>query len=178
MGKRSDFERKPRDFYRTPIEAVVPLIPHLEWRVSQKWIEPCAGDAALIDHIDHLTPKEFLCTEAYDIHPMHDSIMEQDFFDLEVGDHIDYVITNPPWDRKFLHPMLEKCRTFPCPTWLLFDADWPHTKQSSTFMEYCDKIVAVGRVKWIPDSKFTGKDNCCWYRFQPNPTPSVEFIGR
>jgi len=23
----------------------------------------------------------------------------------------------------------------------------------------------VGRVKWIPDSKMTGKDNCAWYLF-------------
>ena len=29
MGKRSDFERKPRDFYPTPFAAVEPLITHL-----------------------------------------------------------------------------------------------------------------------------------------------------
>ena len=29
MGKRSDFERKPRDFYPTPFAAVEPLIDHL-----------------------------------------------------------------------------------------------------------------------------------------------------
>ena len=29
MGKRSDFERKPRDFYPTPMEAVEPLLEHL-----------------------------------------------------------------------------------------------------------------------------------------------------
>ena len=30
MGKRSNFERVPRDFYPTPIEAVYPLLEHLE----------------------------------------------------------------------------------------------------------------------------------------------------
>ena len=29
MGKRSNFERLPRDFYPTPFSAVAPLIPHL-----------------------------------------------------------------------------------------------------------------------------------------------------
>jgi len=178
MGKRSDFERKPRDYYPSPFGAVEPLIPHIISNVDIKWIEPCAGDGCLIDHIDRMTGPEFLCTEAYDIEPQRDDIIEADFFDLEVGEHVDYVITNPPWDRKFLHPMLEKCKSFPCPTWLLFDADWAHTKQASEYLEYCDRIVAVGRVKWIPDSKFTGKDNCCWYRFQPNRTSCVEFIGR
>ena len=51
------------------------------------------------------------------------------------------------------------------PTWLLFDADWAHTKQARPYLKYCDKIVSVGRVKWIPDSKMTGKDNCAWYLF-------------
>ena len=29
MGKRSDFERRPADFYPTPAKAVVPLVPFL-----------------------------------------------------------------------------------------------------------------------------------------------------
>ena len=50
MGKRSDFERKPRDFYPTPIEAVYPLLPHLPDGFS--FAEPCAGDGALIEHLE------------------------------------------------------------------------------------------------------------------------------
>ena len=42
MGKRSDFERKPRAFYPTPIEAVYPLLEHLE--EDFLFAEPCAGD--------------------------------------------------------------------------------------------------------------------------------------
>ena len=40
-----------------------------------------------------------------------------------------------------------------------------HTKQSRDYLQFCRKIVSVGRVKWIPDSKHTGKDNCAWYLF-------------
>jgi hypothetical protein len=64
------------------------------------------------------------------------------------------------------------------PTWLLFDADWMHTRQSAPFMPRLRKIVSVGRVKWIPDSKMTGKDNCAWYLFdKPSDEPAV-FFGR
>ncbi len=49
MGKRSDFERVPRDFYPTPYEAVVPLLAHLPENCS--YAEPCAGDGALIKHL-------------------------------------------------------------------------------------------------------------------------------
>ena len=42
MGKRSDFERKPRDFYPTPIEAVEPLVEHLPKTFD--FAEPCAGN--------------------------------------------------------------------------------------------------------------------------------------
>ena len=41
MGKRSAFERRAGDAYPTPIEAVLPLIPHL--RGVRNFAEPCAG---------------------------------------------------------------------------------------------------------------------------------------
>ena len=42
MGKRSNFERKPRDYYRTPIEAAEPIRPFMQ--DIQTFCEPCAGD--------------------------------------------------------------------------------------------------------------------------------------
>jgi hypothetical protein len=64
------------------------------------------------------------------------------------------------------------------PTWLLFDADWMHTKQAIPYLQYCSKVVAIGRVKWIEDSKFTGKDNACWYLFDKNEMSGTQFYGR
>jgi hypothetical protein len=46
MGKRSDFERISRDFYRTPTEAVLPLRPFFGG--GETFCEPCAGDGALV----------------------------------------------------------------------------------------------------------------------------------
>ena len=50
MGKRSSFERIPRDFYPTPYAAVPPLIPHL--RGVRTFAEPCCGDGALVRHLE------------------------------------------------------------------------------------------------------------------------------
>jgi hypothetical protein len=64
-------------------------------------------------------------------------------------------------------------------TWLLFDADWAHTKQSVDFLPRLRTIVSVGRVKWIEDSKGVGFDNCAWYRFGlPLKENVIEFVGR
>ena len=86
-------------------------------------------------------------------------------------------ITNPPWDRKVLHPLIEHLSSV-APTWLLFDADWMHTKQSAPMVARLQKVVSVGRVKWIEGSKMTGKDNCCWYLFDTRHSGPAQFFGR
>lgn len=171
MGKRSDFERLPRDFYPTPEAAVVPLLPHLA--PFTEFIEPCAGDGALIRHLEAAGHE---CIHASDIAPRGENIEEMDAFHFKAAS-FDTIITNPPWDRKVLHPLIERFAPSN-PTWLLFDADWIHTKQSAPFMPMLRKIVSVGRVKWFPDSPFTGKDNCAWHLFHGQSDAPAEFIGR
>lgn len=175
MGKRSNFERVERDFYPTPYEAVVPLFPHLN---DVTWFaEPCAGDGALVNHLEEM--RGISCGFASDIEPQADYIKEGSYEKLCIQhvEHCTHIITNPPWDRKILHPMIEHFCALK-PTWLLFDADWMHTKQSARFMPWLVKIVSVGRVKWIPDSKMIGKDNCCWYFFDSRHKGVTEFVGR
>lgn len=171
MGKRSDFTRRERDWYPTPLEAVLPLLYHL--RPATRYCEPCAGDGALMDH---LSAFGHLCARARDIEPQRDDIERKDALTTLTG-NIDCFITNPPWDRRVLHPLITHLSD-QAPTWLLFDADWMHTRQSAPFMNRLRKIVSVGRVKWIPDSKMTGKDNCAWHLFdKPSDQPAV-FYGR
>lgn len=172
MGKRSSFERAPRDYYPTPIAAVVPLLSHLTY---SHFVEPCAGNGALIDH---LKGAGLHCVGAFDIHPMrHDVRLKNAMQATNALRDGDCIITNPPWDRKVLHPMIEHFSA-QRPTWLLFDADWMHTKQSAPYMPWLRKVVSVGRVKWIPDSKMTGKDNCAWHLFDQSTTGPTEFVGR
>ena len=175
MGKRSDFTRIERDFYPTPLAAVKPLINHLPH--SFTYVEPCAGDGRLVDHITGLTEGFGRCIHQSDIEPQASGIREADALSLMFEGHVDFCITNPPWDRKFLHPFIDWYIP-QMPTWLLFDADWMHTKQSATLMTYCSKVVSVGRVKWIEGSKSVGKDNCCWYLFSAYYTGPTEFYGR
>lgn len=172
MGKRSEFERVPRDYYPTPYQAVLPLVAHLpEWYT---FIEPCAGDGRLIDHLEKHGGK---CTHAYDIEPQSDRVMMYDAMLLKQLS-TPYIITNPPWDRTVLHPMIEHFSSM-APTWLLFDADWMHTKQSTQYLTKLKKVVSIGRVKWIEGSSSVGKDNCCWYLFDDTPqVKPIEFWGR
>ena len=171
MGKRSNFARVERDWYPTPKEAVAPLIPHLEY--GTMFAEPCAGNGALIFALE---AAGMSCIDALDIEPRHECIYRRDALDWGCDPSADYIITNPPWDRALLHPMIQHFAR-QRPTWLLFDADWMHTKQSAPFMPLLRAVVSVGRVKWIPDSKMTGKDNCAWYHFAPGDSPTV-FHGR
>lgn len=175
MGKRSDFERVERDFYPTPYSAVVPLLPHLE--CGDMFLEPCAGK---MDLVLHLEANGLSCAGALDISPQHHDVVAFDALREDLDNFCggaDYIITNPPWDRSLLHPMIRRFCSLK-PSWLLFDADWMHTKQSAEFMPLLRKVVSVGRVKWIPDSKMTGKDNCAWYLFDAKGDGPATFYGR
>lgn len=173
MGKRSDFARIERDFYPTPKEAVMPLLAHLG--AGTRFCEPCAGDGALIGHLHDAGHR---CTYAFDIDPQACGIHLGDAtIELSAGYGADCFITNPPWDRAILHAIIRNLAARK-PTWLLFDSDWMHTRQSAPFMPVLRKIVSVGRVKWIPDSPFTGKDNCCWYLFDAHSEAPAQFVGR
>ena len=87
-------------------------------------------------------------------------------------------ITNPPWRRDLLHAIINNLSS-QAPTWLLIDADWAHTRQSIPFMQRLRAIVSVGRLKWIPDSPYTGKDNAAWHLFdRPDDRATIRFIGR
>jgi hypothetical protein len=171
MGKRSTFARIERDFYPTPAEAVAPLLRHLKPR--SRFVEPCAGNGALIDH---LTGAGHVCARAWDIEPQREDIDRADALTKLVG-NLDCFITNPPWSRDVLHPLIVHLSD-QAPTWLLFDADWIHTRQAAPYLPRLRKIVSVGRVKWIPNSPFTGKDNCAWHLFDRPAGQGAAFFGR
>ena len=178
MGKRSSFERRPMDFYATPEAAVLPLLPWLP--ANAKFCEPCAGEGDLIRHLEK---HGHHCAHAFDLNSdKFYRVKDARFMVPSELAGADYIITNPPWSRDVLHPMITRFADI-APTWLLFDADWAFTKQAIPYMDYCQMIVAVGRVKWIEGSKNTGKDNCAWYNFShpKHLYPEVSktaFVGR
>lgn len=164
MGKRSEFKKRPQDKYYTPYQGVVPLLPFLKQHTA--YAEPCAGDGRLITHLHQF---DHDCMFASDIEPEGENIQTLNALEL-TPEHLtfcDVIITNPPWSRPILHSLIEYLPTLK-PTWLLFDADWMHTRQSSELILGCSKIVSIGRLKWIEGSPSVGKDNCCWYHFPGN----------
>ena len=169
MGKRSEFEHRKNDFYPTPMDAVKPLIPFLP-KEHFKFYEPCAGDGRLVNYLQSLSPG--ISVGHTDINPQCDWVGKKDAFDVVVPFKTDFIITNPPWSRWLLHPMIMHFSK-QAPTWFLFDADWIHTKQAVPYLTKLKKVVSIGRVKWIENSKHTGKDNSCWYLFDDSEGDTI-----
>jgi hypothetical protein len=176
LGKRSDFKRIDKDFYRTidPKAAKVLADWYGEYDLTRKktFYEPCYGEGDLVFQLEKYS---FKCSDASDITTGKDALT---LTKEDIGD-VNFIITNPPWSRNLLHPMIDHFRNLR-DTWLLFDADWMHTKQAKPYLQNCSEILSVGRLKWIPDTKMTGKDNVCWYHFVPDDRMNyqTEFVSQ
>ena len=185
MGKRQSHEdRKARkaankhDLWPTPYHAILPLLPHLPTRTH--FLEPCAGDGRLIGYLQE---HGHVCEGAWDIEPQDNCIRTLDARYLVTG--LKYglyaFITNPPWSRDLLHPLIAHLLT-QHPSWLLFDADWAHTKQAEPLLPFCKKIVSAGRIKWLEGTEFDkghgAMDNCAWYLFVNRRGDGPVFYGR
>ncbi len=178
MGKRSSFERRDRDFYRTPIEAVAPLIAHLP---AGEFAEPCAGDGALVDAIEHLSKRRVRCVWKADIEPQRADITAKDFLATGEDDGLadaDFIITNPPWDWPTFSQIASMAALWRKPAWFLLPADYAHNRRCAELLKRCERIVSIGRVKWIADSPASGKENCAWYLLQPYPVAVTAFYPR
>ncbi len=176
MSKRSDFARRKNDAYLTPKRAVPTLIRHLP--PAARYVEPCAANGGLVAHLGAAGMR---CVYACDIDPQAPHIEQRDALTLNTRDMrgADMIITNPPWTRSLLHPMVERFVTLVPEVWLLFDGDWLFTVQSGPLVErYLTDIVPLPRLKWIPDSKHTAKDNCAWFRFRDDKSGPAVFHRR
>jgi hypothetical protein len=179
MSKRSSFARRKNDAYDTPKAGVQPLLPFLT--AQTRFVEPCAGNGSLVDR---LTDAGHYCVLSCDVEPRREDVdiidALSDIFRKRANQlAFDCVVTNPPWSRHLLHPMIE-IFTDIAPTWLLFDADWLFTKQAAPYMRLLSKVVATPRLKWIEGSKYTSKDNTAWFLFdKQRPVEAMpQFYGR
>jgi hypothetical protein len=166
VGKRSKFQRLDHDLYDTPLEAVLPLIPYL--RRVKTFAEPCAGNGRLVEHL-----------EAFGLRCVYSGDLStgQDALDLEHFHGADAAITNPPYSREPMHALIAHFAQIG-PAWLLLEADWLHTKQAAPFMPMCSDVVSIGRLKWIENSRHSGKDNFAWMLFDARHTGGALFHAR
>lgn len=174
MGKRSDFEKIPKDKYYTwDARAYTPM--RAIFRKIGTFIEPCAGGGDMIAHLEQIRPR---CVYACDIEPTDGETtpivkLSYDRIKPAVLKQADYIITNPPWTRSVMHPFIEWCIASGLPAWLLIDTNWASSKQARPLLAYCSDIVPTPRLKWIPDSKDSAKDDTAWYRFQGVPCDTI-----
>lgn len=180
MGKRSDFPRRKEDAYDTPLKAVIPLLAHLD--PGTVFIEPCAGKGDLVTHFES---NGHVCIWKSDIAPRPAKwpIEKRDALKLSIIGRGEnripkaVCITNPPWTRAILHPLIFHFY-WQMPTWLLFDAGWMHTDQALPYLPLLRKTVSVGRIKWIEDSEHQAKDDAQWHLFAPPEGAEPRFYGR
>lgn len=174
MGKRSDFEKRKNDAYDTwNPRAVKPLLPFLE--PGEPFIEPCAGRGALIDLLETAGHP---CVAAYDIVPRREDIEIADARTVRLQSLVKR-ISNPPWSRHILVPIILNLAP-QGPIWLLLDADFMHLVKPGprAALGYCHAIVSVGRLKWVEDTNYTAQDNAAWYLFGPDPPATPLFYSR
>lgn len=166
MGRRSNFDRIDKDKYNTiDKRAVPPLLKHLD---SQYYVELCAGKGCLIDQLSRYG---MICAYACDIEPDGLGIEQRDA--LTVTNVRYQIITNPPWNRKVLHAMIEHFRKLGVDVWLLFDAGWAYSERAAPYMKYCHKIIALPRLRWFKDTKHDAMDDCAWYLFRPEQGDTI-----
>lgn len=173
MSKRTPgLPQRPRGYWPTPREAVVPLIPYLP-RVAN-YVEPCAGDGALIRHLADIWPGG-VCVAASDIEPMGHGIEQADAKTLTYRPEM--FITNPPWPKggKRGDPAISIISYLMqiAPVWVLLPWDFGANEYFGRVSAACCEIVPVGRVSWMGNGT-PGKDNAAWYRFDAcNRFPTV-----
>jgi hypothetical protein len=175
---QGQFEKRPRDFYPTPLKAVTALVGHLPEGFS--FCEPCAGAGDLVRHLEGLF-EGCACFLPLDVEPQVDWVTKGDANNLtaEALEYCDVIITNPPFTWSVLKPLLDKWISLK-PTILLLPADFMHNIRFAPYMKLCEKMMSIGRVQWIEGSKGSGVENYCWYWFDnaKEVDQSTKFYGR
>lgn len=172
MGKRSDFKRLDKDSYNTfDPRAYVPIKKHFD---PHNFYEPCCGEGEMTSHLVKLG---WSCVGMSDIRPGMGRAT-RDAFSLNKNDinGAQWIVTNPPWSRNIMHPMIRHFVSICENVLLLMDADWAYTNQAKEYMTpYLTDIYPIGRLQWIPGTGMTGKDNCAWYKFSKSKNDDVRF---
>lgn len=174
MGKRSDFEKNPRDYYRT-FDPKAGFALELFIPPNSRYIEPFAGAGDLIQQLTFAD-----CVLAYDIEPQACMVDKADAFRINSDEliDIDLLISNPPWTKEVFHKILDHfVPMIDC--WFLMHSDWKQNKGSAKYVEtWLTDIVPIGRLKWIEDSPHTSKDNCEWLKFSFHKQEAAKFHPR
>ena len=164
MGKRSSFERIPRDILPTPAGAVPPLIPHL--RGVHTFAEPCCGDGALVHHLESFGLR---CAYAGDI------ATGQDALALDTYGDADAIITNPPLQAP-AHARADRTLRAHLANVAIARRGLGHHQAGRAVHAVVFRHRVVGRVRWIEGTTMSGRQNFAWYRFDARQSAGPIFM--
>lgn len=90
-------ERQAEDFYASDVRSAIHLFNKLPFLKNyNNIVEPCAGDGTLANKISEITGKN---VDKYDLLSRRDDIVEKNYFELDIKDKYDLIITNPPYKK-------------------------------------------------------------------------------
>lgn len=83
----------------------------------------------------------------------------------------DFVITNPPFSQEYkdtCFKILDKsinCEEVSKGVWFLLPFNWCCNADFQWAMLKCERVVPIGRMKWIKNSKHSESKDCAWFYF-------------
>lgn len=168
MAKRSSLGPSKDDRPTIDNRAVAYLAPFL--RTVRTFSEPCCGDGHLIGQLESYGLE---CVQRSDVKHGIDAL------DLTVEDlnGADVIISNFPWTRTKLHPLILKLMKL-APVWSLHSGDWLFNQGSEELIYHCKLVVPTCRLLWIPGTTTAGKDNTAWYYFDRHHQRGPKVIPR
>lgn len=168
--RRQGLKPRERDDWATPYRATVPLFKVLE--PCTLFADPCCGRGELIEHVES---DGHICTLASDL-------LQADARTARYAiDHRTVFVTNPPWRQRFEPNKIIENLSNQRALWALIPSDWLFNLRVAPLLPRLRKVVAVGRVKWVPNSPHSGFENSCWCLFdkpRPDAHATVRFVGR
>lgn len=159
MSQRgSGYKRKELDNYETPTWVTEALLPHLPRRPKVIW-EPACGNGKMVDAL--FNAGEFGVIGS-------DIINGKDFLAETECNHVDAIITNPPYAiaDKFIEHAL-RLMEYDGLVAMLLRTDFDHAMGRNHLFAECrafaKKVVLRRRIKWFADSKGSPSFNHAWF---------------
>ena len=151
-----------REFYRTPIEAVLLADELME---DARWWECCAGDGAISSVLSKVT-------YASDIHPLARGIDKLDALTCSKPANVDAVITNPPFS--LVQDILDRCLfEWSMPVLLLARVEPFCTVKRKKYADLMSNMnIVTNLIRFeTEDGRIVngnGTMRCAWMLFKPN----------
>lgn len=154
MSQRdSGYERKERDLYETPAWVTEALLPHIPPPTVCIW-EPACGSGKMVRVLRDAGHS----VKATDISDGLDFLLQNE-------PHIDWIITNPPYEQA--REFIEHALTLADKVAMLLRTDFDHAKTRQHLFGKCPsfakKLVLTKRIKWFEDSTGQPSFNHAWF---------------